>query len=763
MPKLPSGENLNNVPFNAVKSFTPIPNVDIEGAANSLASGISRGGRAIGNAFAEIQAKRDEEYQRSERFHVKMRLLEAEDQYNQKAQTLDPLADDYPDQVVNTWDDAIKGIMTDIKDPDNKRFFGENLLQNRFTLKTGAGDKQKVAREDKTVLDLETYVDQSRKKIREYADDPENIYKNVEQMIADAPVDDKKKALMREKLLPKLDEDILTTKALGMREGGVGGGSSAEKSAALLRKFEGYRDSPYWDVNAYRVGYGSDTITRADGSIIRVKKGDRVNRDDAERDLARRVGEFQQRAAKDAGDAWGLLNADQQAALTSVAYNYGSLPKRVVTAIQTGDANAIANAVESLADHNAGINRKRREQEAAVIRGSSGVPAGGPVGGQSARPSKSEIMTQLEADPAFQRMNVDQQDAVRSRINTQLSKVEEEDKTAQAFARAEMKTRLESDLKSIADTGTPDETLTVEQVAAVATPTQLAEWVEKREVQKIVWDATNQFPQMAEAQIVVSLNDMRSQLEGLKGTPKYGIVQKAITAAEAKHRELKQRREEDPFTAAEYLPGVREYIEALTDPRLSKEGEPLAPRNEKIIETVMDAQRRFGFKREADIAPLPKQKAIEIGTHLQRVGFDAAAMEETDSLAAAELVRGKFKQLQSIYGKYTPDVIAYSLGVVSTMSRDDRELLVDTLSALGSGQKLSAEKAAERKARREAQQQQAATNGWGQRMFGWLGGDEEEETPAPPPPPPEQEATTDQNDELLRLNDQDEFEADAPR
>ena len=37
----------------------------------------------------------------------------------------------------------------------------------------------------------------------------------------------------------------------------------------LIKRFEGFRTTPYWDVNAYRTGYGSDTVTLADGARLR--------------------------------------------------------------------------------------------------------------------------------------------------------------------------------------------------------------------------------------------------------------------------------------------------------------------------------------------------------------------------------------------------------------------------------------------------------------------------------------------------------------
>ena len=144
-------------------------------------------------------------------------------------------------------------------------------------------------------------------------------------------------------------------------------------AAALLRRFEGFRETPYWDVNAYRTGYGSDTITKENGTIVKVKQGDKVSRADAERDLARRTREFEAGAIRSVGqETWATIPAQARAALVSVAYNYGSLPKSVVEAAKTGDVETIASAVEGLKGHNGGVNAKRRTEEAAIIRGNAG-------------------------------------------------------------------------------------------------------------------------------------------------------------------------------------------------------------------------------------------------------------------------------------------------------------------------------------------------------------------------------------------------------
>lgn len=152
----------------------------------------------------------------------------------------------------------------------------------------------------------------------------------------------------------------------------------ANSTADMIRHFEGFRTTPYWDVNHYRVGYGSDTVTKPDGSVVEVQPGMTVTREDAERDLARRAQEGTTQARSQLGDdAWNRVGAKAQAAMGSVAYNYGKLPGSVVTAAQTGDPQAVAAAIASLP-----ANPARRRQEAASILGYA-IPAGSTFQGKT--------------------------------------------------------------------------------------------------------------------------------------------------------------------------------------------------------------------------------------------------------------------------------------------------------------------------------------------------------------------------------------------
>lgn len=145
--------------------------------------------------------------------------------------------------------------------------------------------------------------------------------------------------------------------------------------------FEGYRSTAYNDPktdadgnqvggDVYRTGFGSDTVTLEDGTVKKVTKNTKITRADAERDLARRINtEFTPDVISDIGvDTWGSLSETTQAALVSVAYNYGSLPTKVVKAAKSGDLEALKEAIISLKGHNGGINKGRRLAEASMIK-----------------------------------------------------------------------------------------------------------------------------------------------------------------------------------------------------------------------------------------------------------------------------------------------------------------------------------------------------------------------------------------------------------
>lgn len=159
-------------------------------------------------------------------------------------------------------------------------------------------------------------------------------------------------------------------KLAGQNRVSTGGTSEFNGDAvSLIKEFEGFRETPYWDVNAHRVGFGSDTITDAQGNVRKVKEGDRVSAEDADRDLNRRLStEFIPIARNAIGaDRFDGMSTSQQAVLSSIAYNYGEIPDRIVGALRNGSDDEIAAAIRGLENDNGGINKKRRNREADIF------------------------------------------------------------------------------------------------------------------------------------------------------------------------------------------------------------------------------------------------------------------------------------------------------------------------------------------------------------------------------------------------------------
>jgi GH24 family phage-related lysozyme (muramidase) len=154
--------------------------------------------------------------------------------------------------------------------------------------------------------------------------------------------------------------------------------SVTAQATRLLSRLEGYNPMAKWDVNNWRIGIGSSTITTPEGEVIQLGN-DRSNRpmyivtqEDAARDLARRLEkEFIPKTISAIGSIANRLPKGVIAALVSVTYNYGSLPASIRTACRTGDIQKIADAIRAREVDNSGINKKRRNKEANYVLAAS--------------------------------------------------------------------------------------------------------------------------------------------------------------------------------------------------------------------------------------------------------------------------------------------------------------------------------------------------------------------------------------------------------
>jgi len=150
-----------------------------------------------------------------------------------------------------------------------------------------------------------------------------------------------------------------------------------------IKGFEGFAGVGGFDVTADRAGYGSDTKTDPiTGEVTRIEEGMTVTLEEAEADLNRRLTtEFVPSVVDAVGaDTFYAMDPATQAALTSIAYNYGAgwagkFPT-LAAAARSGDRDAIADAIAARSGDNDGINESRRLSEAEMVRtgSSSSVP-----------------------------------------------------------------------------------------------------------------------------------------------------------------------------------------------------------------------------------------------------------------------------------------------------------------------------------------------------------------------------------------------------
>lgn len=134
-------------------------------------------------------------------------------------------------------------------------------------------------------------------------------------------------------------------------------------AAGFIQYWEGFEPEAKWDVNAYRLGYGSDT---EGPQQIAVTKGMTTTPVLALANLAARVPQYEAECIKQLGALWPKLGTCTKVACLDMAYNYGAIPANVVSAFLL-DGNAVADAIRRHDADNTSINRDRRAAEAGLV------------------------------------------------------------------------------------------------------------------------------------------------------------------------------------------------------------------------------------------------------------------------------------------------------------------------------------------------------------------------------------------------------------
>ena len=461
----------------------------------------------------------------------------------------------------------------------------------------------------------------------------------------------------------------------------------------MIRRFEGYRARPYWDDNAYRVGFGSDTVTLEDGTVVKVRPGMEITRADAERDLARRVEEFQSGIKRDVGaQVWGSLPPSAQAALTSVAYNYGSLPGSVVTAIKSGDLAQVAEAVRGLSGDNKGINARRRNEEADIIM------AGGDTIASLAEPDYYAVL------------DTDERMALQTEADAEWTARQKEVREASALERAQIKMAIEDDIAQLEATGQPGD-IDPQSVVDTLGEDDAAKWLEKRKAAADTFAAVSVMDGMSNDQIEEHLD----ALEPRAGAEDFARKQQVFEKAEKRAKTLQDLRLKDPAKAVEDSPLVKKAREDYN---------PARPETiRKVIRARLLAQEQVGIP-PAIRKPITRREAYEIIAPVQTIidQVDAVvvasqvkaktpaerrAAAKTARQAAENEIRATIDNIEQIYGPYAEEVLSFSIaesvrdkeigdlsaGIYRKISRGERPSVSETQALEDTTEASTAEKA----------------------------------------------------------------------
>ncbi len=162
------------------------------------------------------------------------------------------------------------------------------------------------------------------------------------------------------------------------------------EAAKLLAHLEGYRQTPYWDTNNYRIGFGSDhyTIQRGKHTTLPNVKGSfspnvRINLQQALWNLEWQIIRFERgRILPYLGSNpaeqltnWNKISVRARAAIISLVYQFGNINAKSIRGSRLIDAVKQGANNDTIAELFVGypigyIDRNRRQYEARYLKGS---------------------------------------------------------------------------------------------------------------------------------------------------------------------------------------------------------------------------------------------------------------------------------------------------------------------------------------------------------------------------------------------------------
>lgn len=402
--------------------------------------------------------------------------------------------------------------------------------------------------------------------------------------------------------------------------------------AMLIRQLEGFHSTPHWQAGATLAGYGSDTVTRSDGTIDQIVPGMAVNRADADRDLQRRVREASVRIGdQTGGKTFKRLPPGIQAALISVGYRSGALPERLALAVKTGDAEAIASAIEDGGKVDDSVSRRRAIERAAVVRDKAG-----------------NIYEQIARRPPWIGvLSPVLKSSLHDAASQELERLDNERSLAERTAAYRLKGDIRSHIRSTYSDGKfpdPDS----DDVLREFGEDSHRQWSEVRQDAADVRALSRDMPYL-------SGDEIRRIVETTRPAPKatdFVRRQDIHNRISRRAYEIMQERISHPARAALRVASVRRALSEVQDVTSSTPGKV-----QNLVREMLAAQLALGMPKSL-IAPIPEEWAIEIGKALA-ASASGSGGEATDWPAGA--LQAMYATIKEQFGEFANNVIFHSI------------------------------------------------------------------------------------------------------
>lgn len=666
MPKLPDFTDLGGVAPGAPRSFVGIPGANFSGA-RAMAEGLGQVSASIEN----IQNDREDKARKQERFDTKMGMLQAEAQYADRVKDLDPLDPDYVEKKKAARRDTFSPILSSVKDPENRQLFDLATEEDYVNLGINAEKEQRTAFGKKAELDIDTLVENGRRRIRA-GEDPQKVLTEINGAINDNQfIDQLTREGKAQGASTLLITDAVETNAL-YGYGKLSGG-------AVMRALVQAESSGDPNAVSTKGALGLTQVMPSTAPEIAAELGDDkfLQMSEAERK------KYLKDPAVSLRYGTHYLNkmlrrydGDLEAAL--IAYNAG--PGNADKWVKAGrDYRALPKPGET------GPYVKK-------IFGLLGADKDSAGSDPRLIGTRDDVLLSVEDDPLFRQLPVDKQDEVRSSLSTRMKKTEEQDKIQLQVLKADMKTAIASDIASVADGGEPSSDITYERVATILGGTEAEDWRKKREDAWEQAQVTGGFLSMPNAEIEATVQDYTQQIEAFKGTPDYSRKLQVLKNVKDKQKAITTERRQNPSQAAFRYSSVQDAYKNYLGIRSEAARNPNEDRNKAVtdsfgryLETSTEAQIGFGIPRQG-VAIVPDEVADSVASLF--LDLPATINGRQDNIAARDTLSRVYEQLKGTFGDYADEVIAYSLAKTKPLSRETTQAMTGLLTSLAKGKSI---------------------------------------------------------------------------